>query len=322
MMYPWHIRQWQQLQRQRQDQRLSHALLLSGAAGLGKREFADALAGSLLCQQPDGEGRACGQCSACKLMQAGTHPDLLQLEPESADKAIKVDDIRELSRALVLTSQMGGHKVAVIQLADNMNLNAANSLLKTLEEPTEGSILLLVSSRPHRLPITIRSRCQSIVFHSPDRQQALSWLKEQGCAEPENLLALAHGSPLLALQQADESLQEPRKQLLEALLPGRQRPAPTRAAEALAKWPLDHLLGTLYDWIGDLIRWRQGVHNGLVNLDRQAQLEQLAPQVSLPALYAYLDEVVRLRRVQTIPLNAQLLWEDLLISWERIITRA
>lgn len=322
MIYPWQTTQWQQLQLQRQEQRLPHALLLAGQAGLGKWDFARALAASLLCQQLDDQGQACGQCNACHLFAAGTHPDYLLVEPEAEDKAIKVDDIRELSRALTLTSQMGGYKLASMAFADNMNINAANSLLKTLEEPSDHSVLLLVSSRPHRLPITVRSRCQQILFQPPEREEALQWLQHQGQADADNLLRLAHGSPLLALRLGDETLVEQRKLLIDALLGGNRGVSVSDAAGQLAKCPLDPLLGWLYDWLFDLVRVQQCDTRELVNQDYQGELRRLAPKMPLQALYGLLDEVLKLKSVQSIPLNPQLLWEDLLISWERLITRA
>jgi DNA polymerase-3 subunit delta' len=318
MIYPWQSTQWQQIQAQISEQRLPHALLLSGQPGMGKWHFARELAARLLCSQPDDTG-ACGRCSACKLLRAGTHPDALLVAPEQEDKAIRVDDIRELSRQLVLTSQLGGYKVALIAFADNMNINAANSLLKTLEEPTDGSVLLLVSSRPHRLPITIRSRCQRIDFPPPAANQALQWLQQQGLDNAQSLLTLAHGSPLLAQRLAEEELLVPRKELLAALLG--QQPV-LEAAAALAKWPLDHLLGWLYDWLGDLIKIQQQPGAVLVHQEHRQHMEQLAGRIPGRDLYGLLDEVLKLKRAQSIPLNAQLLWEDLLISWERLTTRA
>jgi len=321
MIYPWQTSQWQQLQLQISEQRLPHALLLTGQPGMGKWAFARSLGERLLCSQPQ-QGQACGQCAACQLIQAGTHPDWSLLAPEDEDKAIKVDDIRELSRQLVLTSQMGGYKVALIAFADNMNINAANSLLKTLEEPTDNSVLVLVSSRPHRLPITIRSRCQQIHFAPPPAPLALQWLQQQGLDNAQALLTLAHGSPLLAQRLGSDELLEPRQALLAALLASDGQATLLESAAALAKWPLDHLLGWLYDWISDLIRAQQQAEPALVHQDRQADIARLAVGIPGQELYGFLDQVLQLRRVQSIPLNSQLLWEDLLISWERLKTRA
>jgi len=138
--------------------------------GLGKLEFALQLAHSLLCSKPGENALACGECPACKLIAVDTHPDLFLLRAEERGKAIKVDDVRQLSAKLNLTSQYGGYKVAVVIDAHDMNINASNSLLKTLEEPSSNAVLILVSSNPQKLPITVRSRCQGIGFNVPDTE--------------------------------------------------------------------------------------------------------------------------------------------------------
>jgi DNA polymerase III subunit delta' len=322
MIYPWQTNQWQQLQSQKQAQRLPHAILLVGADGLGKLDFAQALAASLLCTS-ENESEACGQCNACKLIAAATHPDLLYVAPESEGKAIKVDEIRGLCKEFSLTSQFSGYKVAVIADADSMNINASNSLLKTLEEPTASSVLILVSSKPHRLPVTIRSRCQSIDFQVPDAELAEGWLTKQLDGDSRLLLNLAHGSPLLAVKLANEELREQRKGLMTALMGAANNQAITELALGLSKLPSNQLLGWLYDWIADLLKLQQcGNSASLVHLDFQKELGVLAQRSTSQGLYALMDQVIELRKFQSIPLNAQMLWEDLLISWERQLKRA
>lgn len=340
MIYQWQTKQWQQLQQQIREQRLPHALLLTGQAGLGKRQFAVELARALLCRHPQADGLACGGCEACQLLQVehaaddsqnnkstavthmGTHPDCLWLEPEAADRAIKVDDIRELCASLSLTSQFGGPRVAIIHQADSMNINAANSLLKTLEEPGASSLLLLVSSRPQRLPITVRSRCQRIGFHVPEAELALAWLAQQQVSHSELLLSLAHGSPLLAQQLAQSDALQPRQQLVEALLGVAQNQSLVTHAEVLAKQPVFELLGWMHDWLVDVLRLLASPQAEIMNRDYAAQLNQLAQQLNMQRVYGLLDEVLNLRRMQTVSLNAQLLWEDLLISWQLLLKKA
>jgi len=335
MIYEWQQKQWQQLQQQAREQRLPHALLLTGQAGLGKREFATQLARALLCKQPQPTGEACGVCNACMLLQVelgvdeasnkdtalahmGTHPDCLWLEPEEADKAIKVDDVRELCAAMSLTSQFGGYKVAVINMADSMNINAANSLLKTLEEPSANSVLLLVSSRPQRLPITVRSRCQRISFYIPDDALAAGWLAQQKVDRSELMLRLAHGSPLLAQQLAQADALQPRQKLVEALLGVARNQSVVSHAEALSKQPVFELLGWMHDWLVDVLRLQSSPQAEVTNLDHAPELKQLAQQLNIQRVFGLLDEVLNLRRMQTVSLNAQLLWEDLLISWQAL----
>lgn len=205
---PWHAEHWQRLQSRVAREALPHALLLCGPAGLGKRAFLQRFVRGLLCERAEA-GDACGQCRACLLLAAGTHPDLVGLSfglrKDGVQRSeIVVDQIRELSARLAMASQFGGWQVAVIDPADAMNTAAANALLKTLEEPSQRTLLLLVADAPWRLPQTIRSRCQRIEFQLPTRADALAWLAAQAVAEPAVALDAAGGNPGLAQAWAEQ----------------------------------------------------------------------------------------------------------------------
>jgi DNA polymerase III subunit delta' len=144
--YPWQAAERKRLVQQREADKMPHALLLSGARHLGKRDFALCMAGYLLCGTPVA-GDPCGTCANCHLVAAGTHPDLRLIEPEGS-KLIKIEQIRELTDWVNQTAQRGGFKVALIHPAEQMNLNAANALLKSLEEPSAGTVIILVSETP------------------------------------------------------------------------------------------------------------------------------------------------------------------------------
>ncbi len=320
MTYHWQQQQWQNIQQQRSSGKLAHAILLAGSEGLGKHEFALQLAGAMLCHKVDAEGLACGQCAACHLLAAGTHPDLFIVQAEERGKAIKVDEIRQLSSQLSLTSQYGGYKVAVIVDAHDMNINAANSLLKTLEEPSSDALLLLVSSQPQKLPVTVRSRCQTIHFNVPDESSATEWLQQQGVEQPGKVLALAHGAPLLARELQQASLLEDHQTLVNSLLGVTRNQSLLVSAEQLHKLPQSSLLGWLYDWVQDLIKLHQcGESARLVHESYKADLLKLVSRSSLSGLYEFLEQLIKNRQLQSIPLNTQLLWEDLLLSWYRQI---
>jgi len=296
-----------------QQQRLPHAQLIAGQQGTGKRDLAERLAKTLLCRTPSEQG-PCNHCDSCHLFAAGTHPDYFYLEPEERNKAIKVDDIRELTRSLALTSQYGGYKVAVIAMADNMNVNAANSLLKTLEEPVKDTLMILVSDRPFALPATIRSRCQVIAIPLPEETVAIEWLGEQQVSAPEQLLQLANGAPLLALQLAQEELMSLRSDFVKAM--NASRMSVTRTAEAFSRAPAELLLHWFYDWVCDCINLNMASGQRIINQDQQNQLQKIASQVQPAGLYALLDKVLYYIRLKRHPLNQQMLWEDLLINWQ------
>ncbi len=199
---PWHHAAWQRFNASVDNARLAHAMLIAGPIGIGKRALAKNMAASLLCEAPVNHN-ACGQCRGCQLFAAGSHPDFLTLEPESGGSGIlKIEGVRDLTAFSQLTSQYKGYRVAVLAPAEAMNRNAANALLKTLEEPPAEMVLILVSDAPARLPATIRSRCQHYRLGMPGQASALRWLGEQGieAKQAELSLVLAGGAPLQALQ--------------------------------------------------------------------------------------------------------------------------
>jgi DNA polymerase III subunit delta' len=228
---PWHESHWQRLQSRLAREALPHALLLCGPAGLGKRAFLQRFVRGLLCGRPH-DGEACGQCRTCLLLDAGTHPDLVTIgyglrKDGVQRKEIVVDQIRELSARLAMASQFGGWQVAVIDPADAMNTAAANALLKTLEEPSPQTLLLLLADAPWRLPQTIRSRCQRIEFQLPAHAEAMAWLSAQGVAEPTAALEAAGGNPGLARAWAEQGALARRQAVrkdLAALAAGRAEP--------------------------------------------------------------------------------------------------
>lgn len=235
---PWHAEPWLRLQGRRKRDAMPHALLLCGPAGLGKRAFAARFVGGLLCERSL-DGEACGSCRGCLLLAAGSHPDRVALSfglrKDGAPRSeIVVEQIRELSARLAMSSQFGGWQVAMIDPADAMNAAAANALLKTLEEPSAQTLLILLADAPWRLPQTIRSRCQRIEFQLPAAEEALAWLREQGVAEANVALAAAGGNPGLALQWAQQGVLERRQEVrrdLAALAGGRGQPA-----EVVKRW--------------------------------------------------------------------------------------
>lgn len=206
---PWHAPVWDKLKRLRDAGRLPHALLIDGDHGVGKRALVARLAAACLCTQPV-DGEACGGCRACKLLAAGTHPDFIRIEFElnregKPRRELVVDQVRALSQRLAMTSQFGGPQVAVIDPADALNVAAANALLKTLEEPTPDTLLMLVANASWRLPATVRSRCQRFTVPLPPRSEVATWLAEHEMDTDAIRLSMdaAGGNPGLALELAD-----------------------------------------------------------------------------------------------------------------------
>jgi DNA polymerase-3 subunit delta' len=220
---PWCAAAWDLLAARAAQGTLPHALLLCGPAGLGKRALAEAFARARLCESPR-DGRACGVCRTCKLLAAGSHPDRLRvtLEPNPKTgvmrKEIVVDQVRALSARLALASQFGGWQVAVIDPADAMNPAAQNALLKTLEEPSDASLIVLVADQPWRLTATIRSRCQRVDFEIPVQADALAWLAARGVESADAVLAAAGGNPGQAWLLAEQGGMQRRQDVAHDLL--------------------------------------------------------------------------------------------------------
>lgn len=244
-------------------ERLPHALLVHGAPGVGKLALAERMAQLLLCEHADPARRPCGECEACRWFLGGNHPDFRRVEPEALAKQpleteegeegtaetpparrtrqpslqIKIEQVRELADFLNLRSHRGRLRIALVHPAEDMNENAANALLKGLEEPPSGAIFILVSDRPARLLPTIRSRCVSLAVPLPPKDVALKWLANQNVKDAERWLAYAGGAPLGALDYAAEA------PLLERLLqsPGivEDREGIERLTEALQKIAVD-----------------------------------------------------------------------------------
>ena len=321
---PWQIEQWTRLREAREAGRLPHALLLQGPAGSGKLRFAKALAQSLLCQAPDPRGVACGTCRTCRLYLAGSHPDSSELEPEGAGKAIRVDSVRDLGEFLSKSAQLGGRKLVVIAPAEAMNRAAANSLLKTLEEPSGDTVMILVTSRVQALLPTIRSRCQKQDFPRPPRDYALQWLTAQGIAAANGAVALdmAQGGPLAALEMVDEAQITLRQACLADLeelrgAPNQAGGEPVRVAKRWLDAGTVRPLEWFCTWVSDMIRLRMNPEPPLLgNPDLAPRLRKLSKALELKDLFHFHDELREAARLAAgASLNQQLLLEARLIAW-------
>ncbi len=320
-LLPWHAEAFAGLLQRQQADRLPHALLLSGPAGTGKSSLADTLAAAMLCEQPLANGQACGQCHSCRLLAAGNHPDFHPLRPEEGASGIKIDQIRTLIEAVAVSPHYARGRIVIIEPADSLNRAAANSLLKTLEEPPPGSRLILVSARPSLLPATIRSRCQQLTLPMPSSKQARDWLVGQLAADQpvEVLLALAGGAPLLAQALAEEGQLERRASILEgwsALASGKADPVRMAAdwVKPEAQWPLKWM----YGWVADMIRLASSDSCELLNQDARSRLQNLGQAVDLKRLYGLLDRIGEGLRLLDTSVNAQTILEEILLYWSNM----
>jgi len=315
--------------------RQAHALLLHGPQGVGQFELAVTIAQSWLCDalpQSDSAVPACGSCASCRLVQARSHPDLLVLLPESmreslswdndangdaaaSDKAgkaklskeIKVDAVRAVVAFAQTTSARGHGKAVVMHPAERMNAIAANTLLKTLEEPPGGTRFVLSCAAADALLPTIRSRCQTLQMSVPDRQMALGWLKAHGVARGEVLLDGAGGQVQQALEWAQQGIDDATWQRF----PERVRRG---EPEELASWPLPRLVEALQKLCHDAMCIAAGA------APRYFPTAALGPAADLNALREWASALTRASRHGEHPWHLALMAESLVLQAQQALS--
>jgi DNA polymerase-3 subunit delta' len=308
---PWLETAWKQLADRRARGSLPHAILMCGPAGLNKREFAEAFAKALLCENARDGHLACGRCRACLLIAAGSHPDRVKVVLELRDDGkprteLTVDQIRRLSERLALTPQFGGMQVATIDPADAMNQSASNALLKTLEEPTPATVIVLIADQPAQLSATIRSRCQRIDIRLPPLTQASAWLEASGVDAKTASAALqaSGGNPGLAFKWTKEGGLSVRNDVLtdlRGLVTGKNS-----AVDVANRWSKSD---------PDVRLWFAA---GLIRDEAQAQARGAAGPLSLTSrhdftkLSRWFDQSNRARAQLRGPLRAELVLLDAL----------
>lgn len=315
-LLPWHNAIWQTLEKQITDNRFPSAQLITGSKGSGKKQLIQLLSKRLLCQQPTGD-KPCGNCGSCHWFEGQTHPDYYWVGPEGKSETIKVDAIRELCTSLRLTSHAGGVKLGVIYQAESMNLNAANSLLKSLEEPAGNTIFILVSHEPGSLPITIRSRCQTIALETVDNQLASQWLQSKGVKQVADYLAAAQGAPIQAWHMAQGNrLQEQASVFKEFKTALSGNVDLVGLAQQWQKKDLKQLYAWLLAWVRDLIKLKLNITQGtLNNPELLTEYRTLNKKLDLTLLFAGHEQLLKAIQLLNTSMNKQLALESLLVHF-------
>lgn len=323
--YSWHQSQWQQLLSQHNTGQMAHAYLVCGEQGIGKFGFVQAFAKYLFCLQATAM-QACNQCAMCQLAESGSQPDILIIEPEDGSKAIKVDQIRALATFVARTSHTGKGKLVIINQADALNISAANSLLKTLEEPSNNTYLFLVTARADSLVATLRSRCQRLLLQTPSLPEAIQWLESHGIdSRQASSLAIAAGRrPLHGMEMANANSLADINEFLGCLLAVCEQRMPLQTAvaaglnmgeelaiEYLAQTSSIVVKGLLLNncnddtLMADVVRYFAAASDKVSLLRRLLVFNRAA------------EQAIRQLRSGTNP-NSQLVLESLLWQWSRL----
>jgi DNA polymerase-3 subunit delta' len=326
---------WQRVISMRE--RMPHAILLHGRHGIGKLAFARSLANALLCESPDSEGFACGICLSCGWMDQDNHPDFRLLEPEDKSESesddsldatssaarsrkksryILVNQVRALSDLVGLSAHRHGLRIVVVHPAEVLNPNAANALLKMLEEPPPATLFLLVTHQLQRLLPTILSRCHKIAMRLPSLPEAADWLATQGIVDPAFCLAQSGGAPLMALE-ANNAVSRETVEAFVAQLSLGERIDPFAPAAHWSKEDFALSIVALQKWSYDLASARLA---GQVRYfpARSSTLQALGKSVDLRRLLDFQRKLVEARAQAEHPLNNELQMEALLVRYAQL----
>ncbi len=330
-----HKEVWLGLQARRE--RLPHSLLLVGQKGLGKFDLAKLFAASLLCEQQQADGQACGKCLACNWYTQGNHPDFRLLQPDALSddveledgkkkpsQQITIDQVRGLDEFLNVGTHRGGLRIILIYPTEAMNRSTANALLKSLEEPIASTLFLLVSSEPMRLLPTIRSRCQVVPIPLPGTKKAEKVLADAGVSEAGRWLALAGGSPGLALEMAASGQLVWLETLIKRLSAGSNIDPLGLAGEldkaikdSKGKLLLKTVVDALQKWLVDLTLAKNSLPIRYF-LPQAATIAGLADMIPVPRLIHAYRALISSRQEAEQPLNARLFLEGLFLDYRTL----
>lgn len=320
--YPWHNSSWDKFVTAKSKNHLPHALLISGTEGTGKLDFAKRIATALLCTSPIND-EACQNCKSCKTYQAGANPDFMSIELLEGKQQIAVDQIRQLSNFISYTRSFEAYRVILLNPVERMNTNAANSLLKSLEEPASNTVIILVASNLGRIIPTIKSRCQLLTLPSPTKAQSLAWINK-GSADGVNdinnaeaLLEMANGQPLTAIKLNNEDIQR-RAELASNLLDiCTQQKGVTEIAKLWEKQDHAVILNWQITWLQKFIK------NNALNLidpentqeDLAVTLTKLKSSLVQQRLWELYQQLITQKQYLHTSVNPLLFIENMLLLW-------
>ena len=296
MNVPWLAKEMTALRAAYEADRMPHGLLIHEAPGAGGDWLANWVARLVLRTERD------------------QHPDWISLRPIDDSRQIRIEQVRELAQDLALTSHQGGYKVAVLSPADVLNRFAANALLKTLEEPPQRTVLILVVTQPSRLPATILSRCQRVRIAAPSRAEAVAWLEStRGKADWDTVLDILGEAPMLAAESDAVVIAQIGTEVrrgLEEVAAGASDPVATAERWSRAELPLR--LRCFENWLTERIRGHFSSPGFLTEVGAVTYLQRPQTVLNIRELFELLDGVRDLKSALETPINRGLALESLL----------
>ena len=331
---PWLVTPLTQVHQRVSKNSLPHAILVHGAPGTGKRLLVEAMVALLLCEQPgqssfDGSADnmaaaalplACGSCNSCKQLRSGNHTDYRLLIPTEDRNIIRVGDTRDfVNWALLTANSRGGVKVGVIDSVEVMNPNAANSLLKTLEEPAAGTFIICIANWPGSLPATVTSRCQLLPVPSNTGADVEQWLHNAGVPEPAVALQRADGAALRALNEQSPGRQQQRVHLQRSFCDiVAARAGIAVWVERLSKETPTDCLEAYLSFTADILRVRQGAEKYCRHSDLIDEWRNIAPLLSTEQWFTLLDRLSSLYRMDNASIKIQPVLETIFaVIWQQ-----
>ncbi len=299
---------------------VAHAYLFTGISGIGKMTVAHGLAKSLNCSSGL-EADFCDDCASCVMISGGTHPDVQVIQPDG--DFIKITQIRTMQERLLYARFYERYRVVLIDRAETMNLQSANCLLKTIEEPPGNTVIILITPLPYQIPATIRSRCQRVAFQPLPSNQIEESLREMLGADSSGTYRLAAGMAGGSLGRAlrwQETGMLARRQQLLALLSGPNPPrlnALLDCADELGedRGELLELLDLLRLWMRDvMIAGETGAEADILNIDLAGEVMAAARRLSLPHLFRQDMLIAEVQAALKGPANPRLAIERLLLA--------
>ena len=338
-LFTWQTSAWDYFQSLRD--RMPHAFLLYGPQGIGKTLFAEHMAQSLLCEHPDANGHACQQCGSCGWFSQYSHPDYRRVRTELLDeedasaaeseaeattktaktskapsKEIVINQIRGLSDFMNISTHRQGRRVIVLYPAEALNIPAANALLKSLEEPSNDTVFILVCNSLDKLLPTILSRCHKFALAMPEKEQALAWLTAQGVKDADVWLAQQGGAPLAALDVAQSDYRDELDDFLRQL----SKPSADsslKLADKMQKMEMTMTVAWMQRWLYDLFSYKQAAR--IRYYPRyEREIKALVMRVDVNSLLRIIKSTNERQAIASHPLSAKLFLEDMLLEYSSL----